>query len=252
MSNHPTTPKSKIYIPNKGERISTRQKDWREIKRCYTRSKNKCDWQKVISQSQWQPGKSAHKTASAWEAFNPNLPPEISNLFDAPVELLIATPEHSTPLKGRGGASRTDVFALVCKNGEKYALAVEGKVDEGFGKHSAEEWLKDGNCSENRITRLNHILCKLGLTFEKAKDIRYQLLHRTACAVIEAKRFSAPCAAMVVHSFSKKCNPTGFNDFKELLRALKVAKPATAGELHEVTELNLPPGISLFLGWVNP
>jgi len=239
---------SKIYIPCKGGRISTRQKDWREIERRYTPTKRKCDWGKVVPKLHWKPGKSACRIASAWEKFNPNLPPEISGLFDAPVELLIATPEHSTPLKGVGGASRTDVFALVCKNGEKCAMVVEGKVDEPFGNQCAKEWLKGGESPENRIKRLRHILCHLGLSYQEAKDMPYQLLHRTACAVIEAKRFNAPCAAMVVHSFS--CQQNGFGDFKNLLCKMMVKSPE-AGKLHEVTERNIPFGVSLSLGWVN-
>jgi len=249
MSNRPTTSESKIYIPCKGGRISTRQRDWREIKKRYTPSKCKCDWRKVIPKSHWKPEKSACKIASAWEKSNPNLPTEISDLFDAPVELLIATPEHSTPLKGRGGSSRTDVFALVCKNGEKYALAVEGKVNEPFGDETVKKWLKGGKCPENRMKRLNYILCQLGLSYEKVKNLPYQLLHRTACAVIEAKRFGAPCAAMIVHSFS--CEQTGFGDFEELLDVMKV-NSVTTGELHKVTKRDIPFGISLSLGWVSP
>lgn len=244
-----TASDSRIYIPSKGGRISTRQKDWREIERRYTPTKGKCDWGRVVPKLHWKPGKSACRIASAWEKSNPNLPPEISGLFDAPVKLLIATPEHNTPLKGRGGASRTDVFALVCKNGEKCALAVEGKVEEPFGNETVEEWLKSKNHSDNRITRLSHILCQLDLSYQEAKDIPYQLLHRTACAVIEAKRFGVPCAAMVVHSFS--CHPNGFGDFENLLCALRVEKPVTAGKLYKVAKGNIPSGIPLFIGWAN-
>jgi len=258
MNSHPTISESKIYLPGSGGRISTRKKHLtcQEIKRCYTPSKSKCDWRKVISKSHWKQGKSAYQTASAWEESNPDLPQEIRNLFGVPVELLIATPEHSSPLKGRGGSSRTDVLAIVCKSGEKCVLAVEGKVDEGFGKESVEEWLKSGNCSENRIKRLSHILGKLGLSCKDVraikglKDVRYQLLHRTACAVIEAERFNATHAAMIVHSFSQKQKPTGLGDFENLLCKMKV-KSLEAGKLHEVTERNIPFGVSLSLGWVN-
>jgi len=259
MNSRPTVPDSKIYLPGSGGRISTRKKrlTCQEIKRCYTPSKNKCDWRKVIPDSQWKPGNSAYQIAFAWEESNPDLPQEIRNLFGVPVEFLIATPEHSSPLKGIGGSSRTDVLALVCKSGEKCVLAVEGKVDEPFGKESVEEWLKSGNYSENRIKRLCHILGKLGLSckdvraLKRLKDVRYQLLHRTACAVIEAERFNALCAAMIVHSFSQKPTPTGHSDFKKLCRALR-AKPVTAGKLYKVPKRKIPLGIPLFLGWTNP
>ena len=44
-----------------------------------------------------------------------------------------------------------------------------------------------------------------------AVPIAYQLLHRTASAIIEAQRFKTDEAAMIVHSFSK--TGTGFKDF---------------------------------------
>ena len=42
----------------------------------------------------------------------------------------------------------------------------------------------------------------LGRTFTDKPSIRYQLLHRTASAVIAAQQFGARLAVMVVHSFS--------------------------------------------------
>jgi hypothetical protein len=54
---------------------------------------------------------------------------------------------------------------------------------------------------------------QLGLSQDFPSQIRYQLIHRFVSAVIEAKRFSAPWAAMIVHSFSK--NDEGFDDYLE-------------------------------------
>jgi len=199
----------------------------------------------------WQKGHSAFELAAAWEYANPNLPPKIKALFSDSAKLLVATPEHTTPLKGKGQTSKTDVLAFVRAYGAEWVVAVEGKVDERFGDGSAEKWLKSKNYPDNRITRLCHILCQLDLSYQEAKDIPYQLLHRTACAVIEAKRFGVPCAAMVVHSFSQKPKPTGFGDFEKLLRALGVTKPVTAEKLYEITGPNISSGVSLFLGWSN-
>ena len=44
---------------------------------------------------------------------------------------------------------------------------------------------------------------RLQLKQDNLEDIRYQLLHRTASTVIEAKRFNASTALMRVHSFRK-------------------------------------------------
>ncbi len=43
----------------------------------------------------------------------------------------------------------------------------------------------------------------MGLNEPVPGAIRYQLLHRAASAIIEAKRFGAPHAIMLVHSFSQ-------------------------------------------------
>ena len=48
----------------------------------------------------------------------------------------------------------------------------------------------------------SHLGTLLGLT-SVPDTIRYQLLHRTASAIIEAQRFNADCAVMLVHSFSQ-------------------------------------------------
>ena len=54
---------------------------------------------------------------------------------------------------------------------------------------------------------------QLGLDETLPGNIRYQLLHRTASAVIEAKRFNATYALMVVHSFSQTAD--WLDDYKE-------------------------------------
>jgi hypothetical protein len=79
------------------------------------------------------------------------------------------------------------------------ACAVEGKVDEPFGP-TIREWTV--NASPGKRERLTFLCEQLGLVEPPASDIRYQLLHRTVSAIIEAERFGASAAAMVVHSFS--------------------------------------------------
>lgn len=58
------------------------------------------------------------------------------------------------------------------------------------------------NASDGKRKRLAFICDLLGLTPPLPTNIRYQLLHRTASAVIEARRFKTDAAAMIVHSFS--------------------------------------------------
>lgn len=51
--------------------------------------------------------------------------------------------------------------------------------------------------------RLDYLCDLLGITGHDLDNIRYQLLHRTASALIEADRFCAKQALMLVHSFSQ-------------------------------------------------
>jgi hypothetical protein len=85
--------------------------------------------------------------------------------------------------------------------------------------------------------------CKLlGLAEPVPDDVSYQLLHRTASAVIEARRFKTDYAAMIVHSFS----PThrwvnSFGRFTQLF-----GTTAERGMLIEIQRQTAPP---LLLGW---
>lgn len=254
-----TASESRIYIPRTNsdrKKLSGCCLRWGQIKGAYEQSNGveswrklqpKCHYRKGRLVCTWQKDRSAFELATAWENAKHNLPPEINALFGSSAELLVATPEHTTPLAGKGRTSQTDVLAFVRANGKEWFVAVEGKVNEGFGDIAC-KWLKKGNLA-NRKARLNYILCQLGLSYREVKDIRYQLLHRTACAVIEAKRFDVHCAAMVVHSFS--CQQKGFGDFEKFLNVLKTEKPVTVGKLYKVTKRDIPSGISLSLGWTN-
>lgn len=146
--------------------------------------------------------------AFAWESAS-GLPPEIAALFDAPAELLLAVPEHKVPLPGGSRDSQNDVFALVRHGGGTSAVAVEGKVAEPFGA-TIGDWY--GSPTPGRTTRLQHICALLGLDFCPPAVTRYQLLHRAASAVIEAKRFGTDEAAMIVHSFAQ--DHRWFEDFQ--------------------------------------
>ena len=72
---------------------------------------------------------------------------------------------------------------------------VEGKVSEPFDKTIA-EWREDN--SEGKHIRLKFLLDELGLEENKQiNTIRYQLLHRTVSAIIEAEKFKAENALRV-------------------------------------------------------
>jgi hypothetical protein len=86
--------------------------------------------------------------------------------------------------------------------------------------------------SEGRAQRLRFLIRILGLEDEPVGATRYQLLHRTASALIEAERFHAVAAVMLVHSFSQ--SRTGWTDFEAFLRMFgargRRANPLDASE----------------------
>ena len=198
------------------------------------------NWRSFLAdpEKQWRDGYSAKETAHSWETAN-GLPPEITTLMGPASELLLAIPEHKVPMPGRGQASQCDVFALVRDGQKLIALAVEAKVAEPFGE-TVGRWLSKGG--QNRKERVDGI-CSL-LEIEAPPDhIRYQLLHRTAAAVVEARHFKADIAAMVIQSFSPE--HLWHDDFTAFCDHMGTG--SERGKLHQKA---LSDGLTLALGWV--
>jgi hypothetical protein len=116
---------------------------------------------------------------------------------------------------------------------------VEGKVNEPFGP-TMQEWEKDA--SDGKKKRLAYLCGLLGLTHPVPPEVHYQLLHRSASALIEAQRFKADAAVMLIHSFSPEYR---WFDAFSLFAALFGAK-ATVGKLIPVKSIAYPP---LYLAW---
>lgn len=176
--------------------------------------------------------------AHSWEAAD-GLPPEISALFDD-AELLLAIPEHKVSLPGGTTQSQNDVFALIRDGNQTIAAAFEGKVEESFGDPVG-VWFKDP--SPGKRERMDFLFATLGLTSPAPDDIYYQLLHRTASAIIEAGRFKTDRAAMIVHSFST--NQAWFEEYQRFVALFGVTY-----EHNLLVETTLPDGMVLGLGWV--
>lgn len=204
-------------------------------------------WKQFLAEpdKQWKTGYSARTLAHAWEAAD-GLPPEIAELFagapsfqgEAP-ELLLTIPEHKVPLPGGRRESQNDVFALVRIGDRTVSMAVEGKVNEPFGP-TVGQWLTDA--SPGKRERMAFLCGTLGLTEPLPADIHYQLLHRTASAVIEADRFKTDAAAMIVYSFSPE--RMWFDAFERFTGLYGHSiKPG------QLVEVSLPTGMPLFLGW---
>jgi HD domain len=208
------------------------------------------DWQWLLARPDihWKYGASAMALADAWEQAGGWPEPVAAALATDPdlsdLELLFAVPEHEVPLPGGSTASQTDLFVLArCPDGDLVTIAVEGKVEERFGDQTVSEWRASE--SKGRKARLEYLLDVLGLPDDdRLGSIRYQLLHRTASAVIEARRFGARHAVMLVQSFS----PTHawFQDFAAF--AALYETNVAEGSVSRACELD---EVALHLGWVS-
>jgi hypothetical protein len=220
------------------------------MKRIYIPTSGVDEWRKLLAdpEKHWRTGFSARSLAYAWENAK-GFPPEIQDLFttsDPPfqdMELLLAIPEHKVQLApNTGHPSQNDLFVLARNSSNSLvAITLEGKVSESFDQ-SLSKWNKEG--SRSKAERLTFIKNKLGLANEALPEIRYQLLHRTASAMIEAERFTATSAMMIVHSFSQ--SDSWFEDYQAFVHLYGIDN-AVIGKLYHLGEIS---GINLFSGWV--
>ena len=217
-------------------------KGQRQMSRIYVPSSGPESWRAFLAEPEkhWKTGYSARALAHAWEDAD-GLPAEIAALFDEPAALQLAIPEHKVPLPGGSRESQSDLFALLTIGARSCAATIEGKVNEPFGP-TVGEWLKDA--SDGKQKRLSYVSGLLGLSLPLPTGIRYQLLHRTASAIVEADRFKTHDAAMVVHSFSPE--RMWFEDFARFLALLGFT---AAPDKRFQTEL--PSGRVLHLAWAS-
>jgi hypothetical protein len=156
------------------------------------------------------------------------------------VEFLMAFPEYKVSLPGGRAASQNDIFVLSKGNSQLISIMVEGKVSEPFGP-AVSEWFR--NPSPGKKERLGFLCNKLCLEQAQVSTIRYQLLHRTVSAIIEAQRFHAPNAMMLVHSFSQINE--WFEDFLAFASLFKID-----AELDRIYPAGDIGGVNVYLGWV--
>lgn len=206
------------------------------------------EWKRFLAEpdKQWKKGFSARALAYCWQD-SEGLPSNVQSVFAKSTfevfknfELLLAIPEHQVPLPGGSRPSQSDIWVLGRGKGELVSIAVEGKVSEPFGP-TIREWLQDE--SSGKKDRLYFLLNKLGLPAQIDETIRYQLLHRTASAIIEAHRFNAIHAMMLVHSFSQ--TEEWLEDYDRFVSLF-----GGKAIVNSITSVGKRNGISLYFGWV--
>jgi hypothetical protein len=128
------------------------------------------------------------------------------------VEMLLGIPEYKVNLPGGVRASQNDLFVLARTENNLISIMVEGKVTEPFGL-LVSDWKV--NMSNDKKVRLSYLCNLLGLNVNSIGSIRYQLLHRSALAIITAKQFHCSVGLVLVHSFSN--NNKSFEDYEAFL-----------------------------------
>lgn len=215
----------------------------------YIPSEGSDSWKDFLAEpdKQWKKGYSARALAYCWEEAQ-GFPKSVRKVFkNCPfkqfhtIEFVLGIPEHKVYLPPKSGhPSQNDLFVLGRSQGKLVSICVEGKVSESFGP-LVSEWGKE--MSSGKRTRLDFICNILELQKRDIKSIRYQLLHRTVSALLEAERFSAPTALVLVHSFSQENE--WFEDYTHFVNLFtKDVKPDSisyAGRRY---------GKKLYLGWV--
>lgn len=220
----------------------------RQQSRIYVPAGSATDWRPLLAHpdKQWQPGSSAHALATSWQDAL-GFPRAVRDVFAGSgplfeeIEMVLGIPELKTPLPPRRSrASQTDLFVLARTRRVLVAISVEGKVEESFGP-TVHEWLGSAP-SPGKRERLDFLSQLLQIPPKRASNCRYQLMHRTAAAVLEAQRFNAQHAVLLVHSFSP--DHVGFDDFDSYCDLL-----GTRAVLGDLAPASPRDGILLHLGW---
>ncbi|WP_253701869.1 hypothetical protein [Bacillus sp. FJAT-27445] len=208
-------------------------------------------WRKLLADpnKQWKEGCSAYELAHCWE-YAENLPSCVERVFKSSniplfqdVKVLYGFPEYKVSLPGRGKSSHNDLYLLAKANNELLTIMVEGKVYEPFGKEVVSAWI-EASPSVGKTSRLASLLDLLNLKEGETKNIKYQLLHRTASSIMEAKKVNANNALMLVHSFSDEGK--WFEDYASFVQLFRLEplKNAVIGPV----AVN---GVNLYFGWVH-
>lgn len=202
------------------------------------------DWKQFLAdpEKHWRTGYSARTLAYAWHEAD-GFPREVRAVLGQQfpdIEMLLGIPEHKVALPGGGRASQTDLWVLARAGDDLVSIAVEGKVSETFGP-TVDEWLVDA--SDGKRVRLSFLRAQLGCGEVVPGTVRYQLLHRAVSAILEAKRFRARHAVLLVHSFSRT------REWLEDFIAFGALLGADAGA-DRMTTVRECDGVKFSVGWV--
>lgn len=183
------------------------------------------DWKELLADpdKQWKDGYSAKELAKYWHGKN-EIPKEIHQLIHKGVniprddiEIIFAIPEYKVDIPGGNRPSQNDLFLLLKTGASTGVMMIEAKCMESFGPIVG-DWKNDEELNNGKKTRLDYLSKLLEINGKNIDKIRYQLLHRTASAIIMAKKIKCDFAIMAVQSF--RFSEESFNDYTSFLELL--------------------------------
>ncbi len=191
----------------------------------------------------WRTDHSALELAKIWIGSG-GIPPSVTAVLASSdtytgCRLVEGLFEREVDLGTPGRSSQTDLLALVQLADGYGVIAVEGKAREPFGP-LVSAW----NDGPGKQRRLDDLCKQLGLDAADAGNLRYQLLHRTVSALIEARRYGAREALMLVHSFDAA--DSSLDAYQVFAAALGLTNAAP----NAITDSTLRGDVTLRLGWV--
>lgn len=211
------------------------------------------DWIEIVSARHYKPGHSAYECAQRWQGIGARFPTEIEAILRESKQRLLGSLEikqiyaefpvwldtHTTPSK-----NDLMIFAEAPGN-RKVVIAVESKCHESFAQ-PLENWIRTSDKPlpraqrklfksasgpvHRKVRRLNFLNTILSTNIDADSSVRYQLLHRTASAVLTARQTYAEAAVVLIQAFTEsERNFQDFQDFCKLLGFSQIAKDAVIG-----------------------
>ena len=202
-------------------------------------------------QLHWKKGRSAYEAAHAWIGHGGSrgvgLPGRVRDLLNSSPEWTNASVvtgffEHATPLDTQKGPSNIDILVVCGLDQCLGIIAVEAKAGEPFGD-LVSVW-RTAKPSPGKDARLAWACEFFGVSAAACDPLRWQLFHRTASAIIEAQRFRAKHAIMLVHDFCPE--PSWVEDFLAFASAIGIHGAQVGG----ISDAKTLQGVSLRLAWV--
>ena len=214
------------------------------------------EWRKRLSDpiKHWVDGKSAKELVKLWTQAD-DIPASVKDLFpNSDIKPIFIFPEYQVQMPGKGGNSQNDLYIYASTTSDNWVIIVEAKENEPFDE-TVDKWYdkkRKKNGGVNASYRLTEIQIILEIKeidnppYSRIGNLRTQLFHRTASAVIEAKRVGAKKALVLIQSFGNKTD--NYLDFVNFLSLF------TTGEAVEKSKLIGPiklDSVELHFAWIS-